>query len=148
LQFSADAAELGWDVSYKEAMRKIPLYWLNIAAAVAFLSVGIPFWVIPYGKLNVPDGLYGVGLAVIFISAVVLRGLGVASFPRIMNVLAATVPAAVMARIVVEGFLDPTKHNLWPLVMIIAAVVGYAVAVPGTLIGHWLGRFRSGRAER
>ena len=128
-------------------MTRIPLYWLSVAAVIAFLSVGIPFWVIPYGELNVPDGLYGPGLIVVFVSALLLRGLGVASFSRTMNVLAATVPAAVIARVVVEGSMDPTRHNLWPLVIVIAAVVGYLVAAPGALIGHLLGRFRSDRAE-
>ncbi|MFN0304661.1 MAG: hypothetical protein ACKVQU_30380 [Burkholderiales bacterium] len=87
-------------------------------------------------------------MAVMLIFSLLLRGLGVAFFSRITSVLAATVPAAVMVRIVVEGFMDPTKHNLWPLVIMIAAVVGYVVALPGTLIGHRLGRITSHRAQR
>ena len=64
-----------------------------------------------------------------------------------MNVIAASVPAAVVVRIIVEGIMDPTKHNLWPLVVIISAMVGYAVTAPGAILGHLLGRLRSSQKD-
>jgi hypothetical protein len=45
-----------------------------------------------------------------------------------------------MAHIVVEGAMDPTKHNLWPLAIIISAVVGYAATAPGVILGQLIYR--------
>jgi hypothetical protein len=42
----------------------------------------------------------------------------------------------VLGRVVVETFRDPTSHNLWPFEIIIAAVVGFAVACVGALLGR------------
>jgi len=111
------------------------------------LSVGIPFWTAPYSTLNVPDALYGPGLAVVFGLALLLRAAGITSLARSWNVMAVTVPAAVMARVVVEGSLDPTRHNLWPLVVLIAALVGYFSAGPGAGIGHLIRRLRHSKGE-
>lgn len=84
---------------------------------------------------------------VVFILALLLLAFAVAPLFKVMNVLAASVPAAVVVRIIVEGIMDPTKHNLWPLVVIISTIVGYAVAVPGAILGHLFGRLRSSWKE-
>jgi hypothetical protein len=36
-------------------------------------------------------------------------------------------------------FKDPTSHDLWPLEFIIAAVIGFSVALAGALLGRLLG---------
>jgi hypothetical protein len=100
------------------------------------LSVGIPVWLISYSKLNVPSALYGEGLVAVFILAALLRASGFWTFSRTLHVLSASVPAALMAHIVVEGAMDPTKHNQWPLAIIISAVVGYAATAPGVILGQ------------
>lgn len=121
----------------------VKCYGLKAAFAIGVLSIGIPFWLMPYNKINVPDALYGPGLAIVFLLALLLRAAGITTFLRTLNVMAATVPAAVMARVIVEGFLmDPKKHNLWPLVIVIAAVVGYLTIAPGVVIGHVICRLR------
>jgi len=119
---------------------------LRNAFLLALVSVGVPFWQIPYRAVNVPDALYGPGLGVVFLLALLLSASGRVGFGRTLNVMAAAVPAAVLVRVVVEGVLDPTRHNLWPLVMIIAAVVGYVAATPGALLGYLIGRLRGGDA--
>jgi len=129
------------------AVGKIKSWRLSAAFVISLLGVGISFWQIPYSKLNVPDALYGPGLVVVFILALLLRVFAVAPFLKVMNVLAASVPAAVVVRVIVEGIMDPTKHNLWPLVVIISTMVGYAVAAPGAILGHLFGRLRSSRKE-
>jgi hypothetical protein len=124
---------------------------LKFAFAIGVLSIGIPFWLTPYNKISVPDSLYGSGLVIVFILALLLRSAGVTTFFRTLNVMAATAPSAVMARVIVEGLMDPTKHNLWPLVILIAAIVGYLVAAPAVAIGQlliWLRQTRSGAEDR
>lgn len=131
-------------------MHWVTFHGLKAAFVIGVLSIGIPFWLTPYNKLNVPDALYGPGLAIVFFLALLLRSAGIAGFLRTMNVLAAAAPAAVLARVVVEGIMDATKHNLWPLVFVIAAVVGYLCTAPGVIIGHLIWRLRqsdSGKAR-
>jgi len=42
-----------------------------------------------------------------------------------------------MVRVIVEGVIDPTRHNLWPLVLAIVLVMGFAASAGGALAG-WL----------
>lgn len=110
------------------------------AFVLGLLAVGLPFWMTPYGRLNVPDAFLGFGLVVVFGLAFALRWSGQASFLKSLNVMALTLPAALMLRVVVEGLADPSRHNLWPLVLVITLVMGYVTALPGAVLGHLLRR--------
>jgi hypothetical protein len=128
-------------------MHWVKFHILKVAFVIGVLSIGLPFWLMPYNKIDLPDALYGPGLAIVFILALLLRSAGIAAFFKTLNVMAASVPSAVMARVVVEGLMDPTKHNLWPLVILIAAGVGYLSTIPGVVIGqliYWLRQTHSG----
>ena len=129
-------------------MSWISTYGLRAAFVLGMGCVGLPFWLQPYNRVNVPDALYGPGLLVVGVLALVMRARGIAGFWRTSNVMAATVPAAVMARVIVEGLADPTRHNLWPLAILIAAAVGYAAAIPGAVVGHLVWLLRTARAGR
>jgi protein-S-isoprenylcysteine O-methyltransferase Ste14 len=111
-----------------------------IAFVLTFFAVGIPFWSIPYSKLNVPDGLYGFGLVVAFAAAAALCATMKTTFRRAWLVVGLAVPAALMARVIVEGILDPTRHNLWPLALMIAAGLGLIVSCAGAVVGLVLAR--------
>lgn len=117
------------------------------AFVLGFLFVGIPFWIIPYSRVTVPNDLLGIGMVVVFMLALLLRLSGSARFMATLNTMAMTMPAALMARVLVEGLMDPTRHNLWPLALAIAMAVGYATALPGTLVGHLAARVMGGRRE-
>jgi hypothetical protein len=123
-------------------MTKLYQDWLKLAFITGFLSIGIPFWLIPYSSLNLPDALYGPGLMVIFFAALLLRSLGITSFKKALNVMAATAPAVVIARVIIEGLMDSTSHNLWPLEVIIATVIGYVSVLPGVLIGQLIYHYK------
>jgi len=113
-------------------------HWWKPGFTLAFFTVGVPFWMIPYSKANLPDGLYGPGLVVVLAAAVVARAYSGKSFLRTVLVMGSAVPAAVMARVIVEVSQRPTSHNLWPLEFVIAALVGAAAAVVGVLLGSLL----------
>ena len=51
--------------------------------------------------------------------------------------------AALMLRVVVEGIQDPSRHNLWPLALIIVVVLGVVVAAPGAVVARLLSRVLS-----
>jgi len=107
------------------------------AFLLCFLVVGVPFWSIPYSKVTVPNSFYGLGVLAVFVAATLLCSRFRFSFRRGLAVPALAFPAALMARVVVEGLMDPSRHNLWPLALIIAMVLGVVVAGSGALLG-WL----------
>ena len=118
-------------------------YWWQPGFVLGFFAVGLPYWLMPYNRINLPDAVIGFGLLVVAAAAVLARLYSGKSLMRVLLVMGAAVPAAVMARVVVEGIADSTSHNLWPLEIIIAAVVGSAAALAGTLLGSvllWLSR--------
>lgn len=124
-------------------------YWWQPGFAAAFLAVGIPYWLIPYSKLNLPDGVLGVGLLVVVVAAAVARISSGRRFFVVVAVMGASVPAAVMARVIFDGFRDSSSHNLWPFELVIAVFVGGVVAFVGALIGSLVLRMSgSGPSDR
>ena len=54
-----------------------------------------------------------------------------------------TLPAAVMIRVAVETWHDPTSHNLWPFEIVFAGIVSLVVCFTGTLLGSiWVAVFQ------
>jgi hypothetical protein len=111
------------------------IYWLAAAFVISFFTIGFPYWQIPYSKVSLPDTLYGAGLLVIGILALAARVFGKARTLTVILVVGAAVPIAVLARVIVDAVKDPTSHNLWPLELIIAAVVGIVCSSAGALLG-------------
>ena len=112
--------------------------WLLIGFLIAFVAVGFAHWQLPYEQVSLPNSLYGPGLVAIGLIALMLRAFGVGRFLTVWWLIAATVPAAVMARVVVDTARDPTSHNLWPLEIMIALAVGLACSLLGTALGSLL----------
>jgi hypothetical protein len=108
---------------------------LPIAFLLSFLAVGVPYWLIPYSKLNLPSALMEPGLCVVIGAALILQLRGAASFWKIVTMVGIAVPAAVFARVVWDGLSDPTSHNLWPIEIIIALSLGFSCAVVGAVAG-------------
>jgi len=111
--------------------------WLAAAFVVGFFSVGFPYWQVTYAKVSLPDTLYGARLLVVAVLAAAARAFGKARLAAVILGVGAAVPAAVLTRVVVETAKDPTSHNLWPLELIIAAMVGIACSSAGALVGSF-----------
>ena len=108
-----------------------------------FFLAGIPFWQIPYSLVTVPNSFFGFGVVVVFAGAAVL-GFRLSIAKGVM-VGGSVFPAVLMARVLVEWIMDPTRHNLWPLALVIATVLGLIVAGSGAAAGWLVGRlFRPG----
>jgi hypothetical protein len=127
-------------------LNAIKQHALLIAFAASVLAVGVPYWSIPYSKLNLPSALIGPALWVVVASALLPRAGGLARFWRTVGVIGASVPAVVLARVVVDGIRDPTSHNLWPFEAIIALAIGFACALTGALAGSAVAKLRETRA--
>jgi hypothetical protein len=106
---------------------------LVIAFIISLLAVGIPYWLIPYNKVNLPDALIEPGLFVVIFAALMLHSCRIAPFWRIVKIIGAATPAAVCMRVIGDGLKDPSYHNLRPLEIIIALVIGLSCALAGPL---------------
>jgi hypothetical protein len=127
-------------------MNQLKRKWLSVAFISGFLAVGIPYWLIPYNKGNLPDALMGPALLVVVFAALLIRSFQVTSFWRVVGIVGASVPAAVFARVIVEGLQDPTSHNLWPFEVIIALFVGFPCALAGAVAGSLVSTLVARRA--
>ncbi len=112
------------------------------ASAVCLLAFGIPYWRVPYDQVALPNTLYGPGLLLVAVCALMLCALGVARIGKVTLVVGLAVPAAVLARVIVDGLADPTSHNLWPFEIVISLVLGMTVAGIGALAGSGIARMR------
>ncbi|KAF1720227.1 hypothetical protein [Pseudoxanthomonas wuyuanensis] len=109
--------------------------WLAIGFAIALVGVGFPHWQLAYSQVGLPDSLYGPGLVAVAVVALMLRAFGTARFWKVWLIIAAAVPAAVAVRVAMDVTGDPTSHNLWPFELLIAAALGLAASLAGTLLG-------------
>ncbi|MGH7870970.1 MAG: hypothetical protein ACREQO_01990 [Candidatus Binatia bacterium] len=113
----------------------------DAAFVITFFAVGLPYWQIPYSKVSLPDTLYGPGLLVVGMLAFAARAFGKARILTVILLVGAAIPAAVLSRVAVETANDPTSHNLWPLELVIAALVGTVSSSAGALVGSLLAFF-------
>jgi hypothetical protein len=104
-------------------------------AATCSLLIGATFWTAPYDTLDLPDSLYGPALLVLVAAAAGLRFSYPARTAAIVAILAGAVVAVILIRIAADVAKDPTRHNLWPFEIVIAAFVGAAAAGAGVGLG-------------
>jgi len=129
-------------------MREHNRRWVVLAFAASLLIVGIPYWAVPYERLTLPTALLRPGLAVVALAPLLLLARRVAGFALAVTIIAAAVPAVVMARVIADAVRDSSAHNLWPIELMIALVLGLGCALPGGIVGGVLGKLRSIRANR
>lgn len=115
--------------------------WLLGGCVVSFLAVGLPYWQIPYADVALPNTLVTPALVVVALAAALARAVGRSRFMVCVLAIGAMIPAAVMARVVVDTATDPTSHNLWPFELVLAGFVGAAAATAGTALGSVASRF-------
>jgi hypothetical protein len=106
-----------------------------IGFSAGLIAIGASYWRIPYSQLNLPDALLGPSLFVVVAAAAMSRAIGSASFRKSVAIVGAAIPVAVMLRVVVDGAIDPTTHNLWPFELVIASLLGGACSAAGALMG-------------
>ncbi|MBX9901546.1 MAG: hypothetical protein K2Y28_12260 [Burkholderiaceae bacterium] len=114
---------------------------MKFYACLTFFSVGIPYWLMPYNKLNLPDALITPLLIVPFIACILLRVRTHHKFRKITWLIGASMVGAVVARIFVDVIRDGTSHNLWPFEIIIASIVSFPLALIGVLAGSLVVKF-------
>ncbi|GLH68818.1 hypothetical protein GETHPA_03510 [Geothrix rubra] len=107
---------------------------------LAFFAAGIPWWLAPYNRFSfsTPPAILGT-LAFLGVAAWA-SGWTRLGLSKATVAAGAAVPLAVMARVIVDTLRDPTSHNLWPLEVVMMAVLGFGVAFAAALAGRLLRR--------
>ena len=112
-------------------MASTRMMWLVLTFASCFAVVGIPYWRVPYGELDLPGGLLGpTALFVIFVAGLCKLFGSVTIWAVIATVVAALV-GVVSVRIGLDTAADPTTHNLLPFELLIALFVGAMLGAAG-----------------
>jgi hypothetical protein len=118
------------------------------AFSAGFLAVGLPYWRIPYADVQLPASLLGFGLGVVAVAALLARAIGRTAPGETLAGAGAAVPAAVVVRIIADGFADSTSHNLAGIEVLIAVVLGLAAAGAGVLVGSVVLLVRRGQPAK
>jgi hypothetical protein len=118
-------------------MKSSPRSWEWLVLGLNFLIIGIPYWMIPYNQVNLPNALFTPALMLVTLSALFLYISRVTGFWRAILFAGGAIPAVVVVRIFVEVMQRPTSHNLWPFEVVIALLLALVCAGAGALAG-WL----------
>lgn len=108
---------------------------LASAFTLSFLAVGVPYWSVPYADVALPNTICGAGLIVVAGLAGLCRFLCTTGPWSTTTIIGASVPSAVMARVLYDTWADPTSHNLWPFEISLAAGPGFVAAFVGAIAG-------------
>lgn len=99
-----------------------------------YVAIGIPYWLLPYSGVSLPDSLYTTGLLLTFISAIVFCIYNV-GFLWSAAIFGCCAPAAVATRIIIDTAGDGSTHNLFPFELAIAVIIGFSIAGFGAMLG-------------
>lgn len=108
-----------------------------VVFVVAFVIGAVVYWPAMELKINLPDALYGVPIALAALTATADSWVSRRPFGQSMWVGGALLPAVVFARVLYDVLRDSTSHNLWPFEIAIALGVGLPAALVGAALG-WL----------
>ncbi|HLU38269.1 MAG TPA: hypothetical protein VK081_02720 [Planctomycetota bacterium] len=110
--------------------------WSRVAWAVlACVVLGVRYWSASYGDLHLPDDLLQPELGLVVVLAGWLRFAHPTRTTTTLALMALAPVGTVVVRIVIDLARDPTSHNLFPVELVIAAVVGLLAAGLGVGLG-------------
>jgi len=107
----------------------------------AFVGCGLLLWPIPYKDVSLPGNpspsqLLLIGGVIAFAAAFLIRpGFAAAWCPVPMGFA-----LAVIARVAVETWSDPTSHNLWPFEVVILGGIGALASLAGVTLARLIQR--------
>lgn len=116
-------------------MRPSAPLWLAAAFLAGVFLSGVQYWLLPYRQAELPVAVMGPGLLALPAIAATLVATRVAAPRRVLLVMLACLPCAILLRVAVETWRDPTSHNLWPFEVVMAILVGLLAVLPGIGIG-------------
>jgi hypothetical protein len=111
-----------------------------LAALVSCAWIGVSYWSAPYRSVQLPDGLYGLGLASVCAFAFALTAWRRDRWFVVLAVMTGAVVAVVAVRIARDVASDPSSHGLAGIEVFIAGFVGLVAAAFGVACGRLVRR--------
>jgi len=105
----------------------------SVGAVAGCCAIGATYWPPPLKDMNLPDGLYGLGLIAVGLIAAGLTWWRPQQWLWIAGILALSPVAAIAVRVARDLAVDPGSHNLLGIEIIIGIIVGAVVAGGGVL---------------
>lgn len=96
---------------------------------------GLAWWSQPYNAPGLPVALTGVAMAALALISALLVLARAAGAWRVLAVMLGCVPAAVVLRVLLETWQDPSSHNLWPFEVVFGLLLGMPAVAMGTAAG-------------
>lgn len=105
------------------------------AFLIVVLVLGVPWWQIPYNRIELSNPVLWPGLALLMVLPALLVGLELARARIATLVMLGCMPAIDVISIGHDTAIDPTTHNLAPIEVVMMLVLGAFIVVPGVLAG-------------
>ncbi len=112
-------------------------YWPVILFVVALVAAGLPLWLVPYDRIELPNAWLLPGLLVIVPLAAGTLYWRIAGTAPTVAALTGAMLAANVLRVFYDIGIDPTSHNLWPFELVMTMLAGLALSFAGCLVG-WI----------
>lgn len=127
-------------MTHSEPQSRTAPVWLVGGLVVSGVVLGVPYLLASYDSLEGTGVVWGWGPLVLLAVSFVLAAFGRVPLLAAAAVTTGSLIAIVIARIVVDVAGDPTSHNLWPLELVIAGVIGGVASLAGASLGMLTGR--------
>jgi len=112
-----------------------PGRWAGTVFTTAFVVAVVLCWPALEAKQSLPDALYGLPIALVVATALLDALISRRPFRRALWLATAVLPAAVLARVVVDGLRDGPSHAMWLIEIATAFGVGLPAALAGAALG-------------
>jgi hypothetical protein len=110
----------------------VPLVAFGVTTAV----IAVPYWAAGYESIR-DDGIFGSWriVAVVLLLGTFLAG-SVSEMPLVVvpPLMLLCVPIAVIGRVLIDTASQPGSHDLWPLEVVLSAVLGAPAVLVGILL--------------
>lgn len=113
--------------------------WLVGAFAISFFGGGLLWWSGSYQEYLERSFSWGT-LTLFAATKLILTWMIGVRFLLVAIVMGSAFPAVIMARVVIDGLQDPTRHNLWPIEIVMSGVWGMVMTLPFAAPGLLLRR--------
>lgn len=98
---------------------------LPVAFVATTTAIALPYWAATFDSIR-DDGIFGSWhlIAGMLVAGTLLAGMmSEVSLGLVLTVMLTCAPIAVIGRVIIDSASQPTSHNLWPLELVIAAVM-------------------------
>lgn len=106
-----------------------------IGFVIAFFAIGIPWWSMPYLQIEPTSPAIVPGEMLLVLLTAWAAAQPGASLRGVLALMGMVLPLVDIVSIIHDTAIDPTTHNLAPIEVVMMAVFGLMMVVPGLILG-------------